>query len=218
MRRIIWCTVLGSLTFAALMVGEWTTAYHFDHNGANTPLSKLLSHFCEWGFDIGATFIQSVGENDVSIAVGNIIAFGAPIVLYTSVYLVSFTVFSRLAHLVFDRRSVMRRHWIASLICLIVYCLLWLATATIGTRQVCNYIKGSNVDATYPAISCSEVPDYNGLERGFGCCAVSYAPFFVVAQHAYCDGGFSSGGASVFFWFGRVWPILPWPWGHSWIT
>jgi hypothetical protein len=96
MRRIVWSVVLGCLTVAGLMVGAWTTARNFDHNGPDTPLSQGLSQLCDWGFKIGAAFIHSVGENGFSIAVGTLIAFGAPILFYTVIY---FVVFTTLRHL-----------------------------------------------------------------------------------------------------------------------
>ena len=100
-----------------------------------------------------------------------------------------------------------------------VYCVLWGVTAIFGTRQVCGHLREmGRIDGTYSAIPCSEIPNYNALDRGYGCCAVSYAPFLVVTHYAYCNQGFSTGGSAVFVWLGRSWPVLPWPWGHSWIT
>src|SRR4051812_16899120 len=96
MRRIIWSVVLGCLTVAALMVAAWTTARNFDHNGPDTPLSHVLANLYDWGFNIGAAFIHSVGENSFSIAVGTIIAFGAPILFYAMIYFVTFTTFRHL--------------------------------------------------------------------------------------------------------------------------
>jgi hypothetical protein len=113
----------------------------------------------------------------------------------------------------------MRPIWRRLLIFLAVYCALWLVTAIFGTRQVCGQLRETwHIDATYSAISCSEIPDYHAVEHGYGCCAVSYAPFLVVTQHAFCNQGFSTGGSAVFLWLGYSWPMLPWPWGHSWIT
>lgn len=97
-RRMVWSVVLGCLTVAALMVGAWTTARNFDHNGPDTPLSQMLSRFCDWGFGLGAGFIHTVGENDFSIPLGTIIAFGAPIFLYTMVYFVAFTALRHLTN------------------------------------------------------------------------------------------------------------------------
>jgi hypothetical protein len=101
----------------------------------------------------------------------------------------------------------------------VLYSALWLLTAVVGTRNVCgDFRQRSHVDGTFVTISCSEVPDYNAIDHGYGCCAASYAPFLVVVHYAYCDQGFSTGGSAVFLWLGRSWPVLPWPWGHSWIT
>src|SRR6266480_8048549 len=110
MRRIIWSVVLGCLTVTALMVGAWTTARNFDHNGPDTPLSHALSHLCDWGFNIGAAFIQSVGENSFSIAMGTVIAFGAPSLFYTIIYFAIFTTFRHLTRRWSERRTAMRSH------------------------------------------------------------------------------------------------------------
>jgi hypothetical protein len=110
MRRVIWSVVFGCLTVAALMVGAWTTARNFDHNGPDTPLSHVLSHLCDWGFGIGAAFIHSVGENSLSIAVGTLIAFGAPVLLYTIIYFAMFTILRHLTMRWSERRTAARPH------------------------------------------------------------------------------------------------------------
>jgi hypothetical protein len=98
MRRVILSIVLGSLTLALLMIAAWTTAQNYDHNGPDTPLSRALSPFSEWGFTAGAAFIHLVGESTLSIAAGTVIAFGAPTLLYSLIYFACFTTFSHLRH------------------------------------------------------------------------------------------------------------------------
>jgi hypothetical protein len=65
MRRVILSILLGSLTLALLMVAAWMTAQNYDHNGPDTPLSRALSPFADWGVSVGAAFIHLVGENIV---------------------------------------------------------------------------------------------------------------------------------------------------------
>jgi hypothetical protein len=89
----------------ALMVGAWKTARNFDHHGPDTSLSHALSRLCDWGFNMGAAFIQSVGENSFSIAMGTIIAFGAPILFYTCIYFAIFTTFKHLTMRLRERRT-----------------------------------------------------------------------------------------------------------------
>ncbi len=98
MRRAILSIVLGSLTLALLMLAAWMTAQNYDHNGPDTPLSRALSPFSEWGFAAGAAFVHLVGENVLSVAMGTVIAFGAPSLLYGFIYFMCFTTFSYLRH------------------------------------------------------------------------------------------------------------------------
>ena len=108
MGRVVWSVALGCLTVAGLMVGAWATARNFDHNGPDTPLSHVLSHLCDWGFNIGAAFIHFVGENSFSIAVGTIIAFGATIFSYAIFYFAIFTTLKHLTRRWSERRIAVR--------------------------------------------------------------------------------------------------------------
>src|SRR5689334_18271485 len=112
----------------------------------------------------------------------------------------------------------MRTLWRRLLITAAIYCALWCITAISGTREACQHLgRNFHVDASYASIPCYQFPE-SAPDHAFDCCAVSYAPFLVVTQWAYYDEGFSNGSSAVCLWFGRAWILLPWPWGHSWIT
>ena len=92
-RRLVFSVIAGCFTLLTFMVGTWTTATNWDHAGSDTLLSKAFSVCWGWAFPVRAGFVHFVGENATSIAVGAIIALGAPILLYSIIY---FAIFSAL--------------------------------------------------------------------------------------------------------------------------
>jgi len=131
---------------------------------------------------------------------------------------VSLAVSAQYLRLLFRRSPTMRVLRRRLLIAGAVYGILWAITALFGTRQVAHHLRDlSHIDASFAPIGCSEFPEA-APDHAWGCCTISYAPFVVIAQYAYYDQGYSSGGAAMFLWCGHSWLIMPWPWGHSWIT
>jgi hypothetical protein len=146
--------------------------------------------------------------------------FGANRILFfalpfTAVALGVFIHYLRLLFRPLPAMRILRRRL---LIGVAVYGILWAATALFGTRQVAQNLRDlKHIDESYAPVPCSRFTQ-PAPEHGWGCCAVSYAPFVVVVQYAYYDHGYSDGDALVFLWCGRSWLISRWPWGHSWIT
>jgi hypothetical protein len=94
------------------------------------------------------------------------------------------------------------------------YGVLWLLTATLGTRQVRREIlAGIRLDKSFVEIA----PDYGGPmpDSAYSCRVTRYAPFVLAVKWSYFRGDFSTGASGVVLWFGRSIPLPPF---HGWIT